>query len=128
MEPRHCSSKQQKYTHLKESERYKIEALLAGGKSADEIAVILRRDRSTVYREIGRGTVSRLQSDLTEKAAYRAQVAEADYERRGRNKERSLKIGKDREPEAYIRAKLTEERFSPDAIIGEIRSFRNDNA
>ena len=121
MEPRHCNRKKQKYTHLKESERYKIEALLAGGQRADEIAEILRRDRSTIYREIGRGTVWRLQSDLREKATYRAQVAQADYEKRGRNKERSLKIGKDRELEAHIRVKLIEERFSPDAIIGEIK-------
>ncbi len=121
MEPRHCNSKEKKYTHLKESERYKIEALLAGGQSTDEIAEILGRDRSTIYREIERGTVLRLQSDLREKATYRAQVAQADYEQQGRNKERSLKIGKDKELEAYIRIKLIEERFSPDAIIGEIK-------
>lgn len=121
MEPRHCSSKKEKYTHLKESERYKIEALLAAGKKAESIAGILRRDKSTIYREIERGTVMRLQSDLTERATYRAQVAQADYEKRGRNKERSLKIGKDKELEAHIRVKLVEERFSPDAIIGEIK-------
>ncbi|MDP3763628.1 MAG: IS30 family transposase [bacterium] len=121
MEPRHCSSKKKKYTHLKETERYKIEALLAGGQNTEEIAEILGRDRSTIYREIERGTVLRLQSDLREKATYRAQVAQADYEQRGRNKERSLKIGMDRELEAYIRVKLVEERFSPDAIIGEIK-------
>lgn len=121
MEPRHCSSKKNEYTHLKESERYKIEALLAAGKKAEVIAVILRRDRSTIYREIERGTVLRLQSNLMEKATYRAHVAQAEYEKRGRNKERSLKIGKDKELEAYIRVKLVEERFSPDAIIGEIK-------
>lgn len=121
MEPRHCSNKQKKYTHLKESERYKIEVLLADRQSAEEIAAILGRDRSTIYREIERGTVLRLQSDLREKATYRAQVGEAEYKKRGRNKERSLRIGKDKELEAYIRIKLVEERYSPDAIIGEIK-------
>lgn len=121
MEPRHCSSKKKEYAHLKESERYKIEALLVAGKKAEAIAAILRRDRSTIYREVDRGTVMRLQSDLTEKATYRAHVGQAEYEKRGRNKERSLKIGKDKELEAYIRIKLVEERYSPDAIIGEIK-------
>lgn len=121
MEPRHCSRKQKKYTHLKESERYKIEGLLSGKKKADEIAEILGRDRATIYREMRRGTRKRLQSDLTEKAIYRADVGQRDYEIRWRNKERSLKIGKDKELEAYIRIKLIEERYSPDAIIGEIK-------
>lgn len=121
MEPKDCNSKKKKYTHLKESERYQIEVLLADKKSADEIAIILRRDRSTIHREVKRGTVLRLQSDLSEKATYRADVAQGDYEKGGRNKERSLKIGKDKKLEAYIRDKLVEERFSPDAIIGEIK-------
>lgn len=121
MEPRDCNTKRKRYIHLKESERYKIEVLLVAGKNEDQIARLLGRDRSTIYREINRGTVMRLQSDLTEKATYRAQVGQGDYEKKGRNKERSLKIGKDKKLEAYIRIKLIEERFSPDAIIGEIK-------
>lgn len=122
MELNDCSSKKKKYTHLKESERYKIEALLAGGQSIDEIAGILGRDRSTIYREIGRGSVRRIQSDLREKEVYRAQVGQREYEKRGRNKERGLKIGKDRQLEEYIRDKLLRERYSPDAIIGQIKA------
>ena len=122
MKPRNCSTKKRKYTHLAEQERYKIEALLEGKKKAGEIAVILRRDRSTIYREIVRGKVSRLRSDLREREKYRANFAQADYKRQGQNKERCLKIGKDKELEAYIRVKLLEERFSPDAIIGEIKA------
>ncbi len=122
MKPRDCSTKSKKYVHLSERERYKIEGLLEGKKDVEEISVILRRDRSTIYREIKRGTVKRLQYDLSEKKQYRANKAQADYERQGRNKERSLKIGKDRELESYIRTKLIEDRFSPDAIIGQIKA------
>jgi IS30 family transposase len=106
--------------HLNERERFKIEGLLEGKKKVSEIALILRRDEATIYREIERGTVKRLQYDLREKETYRANVGQANYEKRGRNKERSLKIGKDKALEAYIRAKLIE-RFSPDAIIGQIK-------
>ena len=54
-----------KYTHLSERDRYKIEALLDGKKNAEEIAVLLGRNRSTIHREIQRGMIRRLQTDLT---------------------------------------------------------------
>lgn len=112
-----------RYTHLKESERYKIEVLLSAGRKIPEIARLVRRNRATIYRELKRGQILRLQHDLSEKVEYRAHVAQAEYARRGRNKERSLKIGRDKELEAYIRVKLIDERYSPDAIIGEIKAI-----
>lgn len=123
MKPKNCTTKKKKrYTHLTEKDRYKLEVLLKDKKSVRDIAVLLGWDESTIYREIIRGRIERLQSDLTEKRQYRANFAQADYEKRGRNKERSLKIGKDTKLETYIRIKLVEERFSPDAIIGEIKA------
>lgn len=120
MERNYCSTKK-RYAHLKESERCKIEVLLADRKKVAEIAKLLRRNKATIYREIKRGAVVRLQYDLTEKTTYRAHVGQAEYELRGRNKERPLKIGKDKALEEYIRIKLIDERFSPDAIIGGIK-------
>ncbi len=122
MERRNCSTKRPKYKHLNEGDRYKIEVLLQDKKSKKEIASILGRDRSTIYREIRRGEVSRLQYDLSEKKQYRANVAQANYEGLGKNKERSLKIGKDGRLEKYIRKKILKDKFSPDAIIGEIKT------
>ena len=122
MEHSNCSTKTQKYKHLNEGDRYRIEALLQGKKSIKEIALILGRDRSTIYREINRGMVSRIQYDLSEKKQYRADVAQRDYVSIGKNKERSLKIGKDTRLEEYIRKKIVKERYSPDAVIGEIKA------
>ena len=48
MEPKNCITKKSKYTHIKEWERYKIEALLAGKKKPDEIAKLLKRSRSII--------------------------------------------------------------------------------
>src|SRR3989338_9723549 len=121
MKPKDCSTKNKKYVHLSERDRYKIEGLLEGKKDVEEISIILRRDRSTIYREIKRGTVRRRQYDYSERDQYRANAAQADYEKQGQNKERSLKIGKDKELEAYIRIKMLKDKFSPDAIIGEIK-------
>ena len=122
MEPSDSTTKPRQYTHLSEKDRYQIEALLESKKSVKEIAVLLGRNRSTLHREIKRGTVKRLQSDLTQKKKYRANVAQADYMKRCCNRERSLKIGKDKLLEEHIRIKITQDRFSPDAIIGEIKA------
>ena len=122
MRRRDCSTKGG-YSHLKESERFKIEVLLADGRTVERIAKVLCRHRSTIYREIGRGTVMRERWDrLGEEAKYRANVGQKEYKKRGKNKERSLKIGKDKELEAYIRYWLVEKKFSPDAVIGKIKT------
>ena len=44
------------YTHLSQYERYQIYALLKAGHSLSEIAALLRRHRSTIYREISRNS------------------------------------------------------------------------
>ena len=122
MERVNCSTdKNRKYTHLSESDRYKIEALLDGRKSAEEIAVLLGRNRSTIHREIQRGMIRRLQTDLTYKKKYRANVAQGDYLKRCSHRERPLKIGKDKALEEHIRTKITKDHFSPDAVIGQIK-------
>lgn len=121
MKPKDCNTKRKKYVHLTERERYKIEGFFESKMGVDKIAAILGRDRSTIYHEKIRGTIRRLGYDFEEKAVYRANVAQADYKKQGRNKERSLKIGKDTDLEDHIRNKILKDRFSPDAIIGEIK-------
>lgn len=121
MKPKDCTTKSKKYVHLSERERYKLEGLLEAKKDVEEISIIMRRDRSTIYREINRGVVSRTQYDCSEKEQYRANVGQSDYVRQGKNKERGLKIGKDKELEEYICNKILNEQFSPDAVIGEIK-------
>lgn len=123
MEQKHCNRKEKKYKHLNECDRYKIEALLASKTKVSEIAGFMERNKSTIHREIKRGTISRLQSDLSQKNQYRADVGQADYIKQGKNKERSLKIGKDKQLEKHLKIKLVKERFSPDAIIGEIKTL-----
>jgi len=111
-----------KYTHLSEKDRYKMEALLERKTGIGEICLLLGRNRSTLHREINRGTIKRIQPDWTLKKKYRANVAQADYTKRCRNRERSLKIGKDKLLEEHIYTKITKDHFSPDAVIGEIKT------
>lgn len=121
MEQDNSTTIRKKYEHLSEGKRYKLEALLEKKIDIKQIALALGFSRSTIHREIRRGTISRIQTDLTEKKKYRANVGQADYTKRCPNRERSLKIGKDRCLEDHIRSKMTRDHFSPDAIIGEIK-------
>jgi IS30 family transposase len=121
MKPKDCNTKRKKYVHLTERDRFKIEGFFESKMGVEKIAKLLGRDRSTIYHEKIRGTIRRLGYDFNDKEVYRANVAQADYEKQGRNKERSLKIGKDKDLEAYIRYMILKKKFSPDAIIGGIK-------
>ena len=122
MELSNNTTKGKKYKHINVVERYKIEGYLEAKKSIKEIAKILNRNRSTIYRETKRGRVVLLDSELRKKAYYKADAGQMRYEEAGTNKERSLKIGKDRLLEQYIRRKILNDRYSPDAVIGEIKN------
>lgn len=122
MEPNNTTTKKGKFTHIKESERYRIEVWLEDHKTVEEIAGKLGRSRSTIYREINRGSIIRIHHDLSKKKHYRANVAHQDYRNKAKNKGRELKIGKDRQLEEHIRKKIIKQRYSPDAVIGEIKA------
>lgn len=121
MEPYNNTIKRGKYKHLNVFERYKIEGYLEDKKSIRDIAELLGRSRPTIYREITRGKVNLLDCELRRKDQYKADAGQMRYVEAGRNKERTLKIGKDRLIEQYIRKKILKNRYSPDAVIGEIK-------
>jgi transposase, IS30 family len=121
MEQDNCTTGDRKYKHFREKERYKLEGYLEGRVSVKEAALRLDKHISTVYREIKRGTVIKIKTDLSQHCVYRANVAHKVYAKRVTNRERSLKIGKDRQLEAYIRKRILNDLYSPDAVIGEIK-------
>ncbi len=58
------------FKHLSEAERGKIEILLNDGKSLREIARKIGRNVSTISREVKRGTVTQMKSDLSTYEKY----------------------------------------------------------
>jgi len=122
MEQIDCNTKRGQYKHFKERERYKLEGYLDAGLSVKEIAKNLNKHDATIYREIKRGMIKRIGYELEEYKAYRANVGQKDYERKVTNRERSLKIGKDKKLEEYIRKRILKDKLSPDAVIGEIKN------
>lgn len=121
MEQNNYTAKSGKYKHLTERDRYRLEGYLETGLSVKKIAEKLNSHLSTVYREISRGQVNRIKSDLTEYQVYRANTAHNDYERKVTNRAHSLKIEKYKELASYIEKKICVEKHSPDAVIGRIK-------
>lgn len=116
-------SKKKKYLTLKE--RYKIEALKKAGLKNSEIADQIGKSDRTIRREINRGTIKLLNTDLTYRYEYCADVAQRKYEENASNKGPGLKIGNDHDLAQYIEDKIINDKYSPDAVIGEIKNSKN---
>jgi len=108
-----------KYLSLRE--RYTIETLLKEGMKPFEIAKRLGRHIRTIEREIKRGTIKLMNSDLTYRKEYCADVAQSKYEERSKNKGPGLKIKNDHKLANHIENKIIKEKYSPDAVIGQIK-------
>jgi len=121
MEQIDYTAKSGKYKHLTERDRYRLEGYLETGLPVKRIAQKLNSHLSTVYREIKRGQVNRIKSDLTEYQAYRANTAHADYEKKVTNRAHSLKIEKYKDLADHIREKILKHKYSPDVVIGELK-------
>ncbi len=121
MEQINYTAKGAKYKHLTERDRYRLEGYLETGLPVKKIAQKLNSHLSTVYREINRGQVKRIHSDLTEYWTYRANTAHNDYETKVTNRRHPLKIEKYKELADYIQEKIHNEKYSPDAVVGRIK-------
>lgn len=122
MDQKQNITKQLRWKQLDERERYKIEALLEAGMSANEISRQINRDRRTIEREIKRGKVIQVDAQWREELKYCADAGQRIHEERAANKGRPLKIGQDHRLAKHIEKKIGKEKYSPDAVIGEIRT------
>lgn len=115
------STKARRWKQLSEGERYKIEGMLQEGLTPYEIGRQMGRDRRTIEREIKRGRVIQVDSMWRERLQYCADTGQRKHNEQAANKGRSLKIGHDHKLAKHIEKKIGEEKYSPDAVIGEIR-------
>jgi len=116
------TTSKRKWKQLNESERYKIEALFHQGLTPDKIGKSLHRDRRTIERELARGSVEQRDSLWREKLVYFADAGQRVHAANASNKGRGLKIGNDHKLATYIERKIKDEKYSPDAVIGEIKA------
>lgn len=116
-----CSTKMRKFKHITERERYQIEILLKEKKSPTEISKALRYHKRTIEREISRGMVRLLTSELDYKENYCADSSQRKYDENGSHKGAGLKISNDHKLCRHIENRIIKDRYSPDAVIGEIK-------
>ena len=103
-----------KFKHLGKSDRLEIGILLDKGYSDQEIASVLGRNRSTIYRERTRNQVNSNYSPV--KAQHKA------YVRRKYSKYQSMCIVEDMKLREFIETKLLDDDWSPEQIAGRLAS------
>ena len=117
------TTKDRKGKHLTYEERIKIETLHKIGFKPREIGKQLGgRSRKTISRELERGKVKLLNSDLTERVAYSADIGQRIYNEKATAKGPGLKIAKDHKLVEYLEKEIGEEDMSPYAAIQNIKN------
>lgn len=109
--------------YLKERERYQIEFYLKEGYKPKEIARKMNRHISTIYREIKRGSVELIDSNLKPYVKYCADTAQMKYKENCTAKGAPLKIGNDIAFANYIESKIINEKYSPQAALYAAHGF-----
>lgn len=110
------------FKQLTKADRIKLEALLKAGHGKQEIANQLHVHRSTIYREVKRGTFTAMNSDLTREERYSPDIADDKYRENLKSKGGVLKIGNDIKLANYIEEKIINEGYSPAAVLGELKA------
>ena len=118
----YCTKELGNGKYLTEIDRYQLEALLKQKVQKCNIAKALKKSVRTINRELQRGIIEIKDSQWRDVKMYCADVAQRKHEENTANKGPSLKIGKDHELARHIEKKIKEEKFSPDAVIGEIKA------
>lgn len=111
-----------RFKHLSPTDRIRIEEKIKAKKTPREIADEIGVHISTIYRELKRGQYEHLNSDYTTEVRYSPDIAQERYERNLEAKGAPLKIGSDFELAQYIEDKITREKYSPAAVLGEIKA------
>jgi IS30 family transposase len=109
-----------KRKELTEKDRYVIEKCLKHGDSKAVIASLLGVSLRTINREVNRGTVAQLDTELRKHYVYKAHYAHNLHCERVSKRGRPSSHSKRGELLAHIKEKMSK-KWSPDAIIGRLR-------
>ena len=109
---------------ITERERYQIEGFIKARKSIKEIAVLLNRHYQTIYREIKRGTVEMVDTNLKPYKKYCADRGQQIADSNKHNKGRELKIGNDLESIQFMEKLILEKKYSPQAVLYRMKQCK----
>ena len=116
--------KEFKYKHLNYTERTQIERWYnIEHKSCTEIAKLLNKSVRTIQREIKRGKVKNLTSELIEIYVYSADISQQKYNYFIHSKGPEIKLGTDYKLAEYIENGIKKEKKSPEILINDIEKY-----
>jgi len=111
----------EKYCHLTQNDRDRIEALLSSGHKQKEIALVLKKNKSTISREVQRNRLKIRARGGNKDGPYEAAKAHHKaYVRRRNSKYYGKTINTNKELEEYIISRL-KKHWSPDEISGRMK-------
>lgn len=114
-----------KSKHLNYEKRLKIEALYKAGMNSTEIAQQIGCSERTIRRELNKGMVELLNTDLTTRKEYSADIGEQKHRYAGTGKGPGLKIGNDYKLVKEIERLIIKEKMSPYAAAECIKRSGN---
>ena len=115
------TTKRKSFKHLTEEKRGQIEILLKFKIPKSRIAEMVGIARSTLYREIERGMVQQMDSELRIYRRYFADAGQRVYESRRQNSRPPLKLMKAHAFIAYAEDQILRNKQTPDPICGKAR-------
>lgn len=116
MEQQNATTHSRRSKHLNRDERIQIEALVKGGCSPGQIAPLLGRHVRTIERELRRGSVEHLNSELIRSTGYSSDRGQDVHDLNATAKGPQLKLGRHYQTAEFIRLHIVEKRFSPDVV------------
>ena len=121
MEQGDCIGESRKGKHLTKEERVVIERMSRGGRPPRDIAEVLGRHRRTIERELARGRVEHLDSELRVKEVYSSERGQDVYDLNATAKGPELKLGANRELVEFVCHRIVEHKESPDVVAFRMR-------
>ncbi|MDQ0219792.1 IS30 family transposase [Peribacillus cavernae] len=106
------------FKHLTAFDRGKIAALYAEGKSMQVIADIVGCHKSTISRELTRGTVTQMKTGKTMFKSYFPDTGQIKYEQNRQACGSKLKLDDTIDFIQFAEKKILEDNWSPDAVCG----------
>ena len=111
-----------RFRHLTRTDRIRIESMLLAGMSAPKIAAEIGVSLRTIFYEKKKGRYMHRNTDWTEEPRYSADLAELRTQQAATGKGSQIKIGNDHKLAQYIEHKIAVEKYSPAAVLGEIKA------
>lgn len=119
--------KEKKYQHLNYVEKTQIERWYnIEKKPCSKIAKLLNKSVRTIQREIKRGLVKNLTSELVEILVYSADVSEQKYRYNMTAKGPNIKLDANYKLVEYIENGIKNERKSPEILVEEIKRKKEE--